>query len=144
MKTDADSGVSVDLFQIAKETRHWCFLLNTISGVVSFSFAAALFVNEPSWRNLFVSFASLIFVIALSISMKSISNDSIKKLHMERIRIEKISSPSSLELKLLKDILDALDYADKNFLKPKKVFVFLFGYVALGAVVIFNGLLVIP
>lgn len=131
----------VDLFKIAEETEEWSFLLNTITGALSFTFAAACFTLVPSAEKLIVSLVSLVFVFVLTISMKERQNRSLIGMRNRKKILDQMPSRSSeYELQLF-HINEALDFADKKIFPLTKVSAFTFGFFALVIVMAINVLL---
>lgn len=128
----------VDLFKITEETEEWSFLLNTITGVLSFTFAVACFTLEASFEKLLMTLASLAFIFVLTTSMKTRQNLSLKKLRTQKEVLEKLASPTSVEQLSLRHVNDALDYAEKYIFPLRKVPAFMFGFFSLVGVFCLN------
>lgn len=132
------SGSEIDLFAVAEETQKWAFLLNTITGALSFTFAAACFTLVPSAEKLIVSIASLAFVFVLTISMKERQNRSLIRMRNRKKTLDQMGSRSSEGERELLHINEALDFSDKNIFPMMKVSAFTFGFFALVIVVAIN------
>lgn len=128
----------VDLFKIAEETEEWSFLLNTITGVLSFTFAVSCFTLEASLEKLLMTLASLAFIFVLTTSMKTRQNLSLKKLRSQKEALEKLVSPTSAEQLSLRHASDALDYAEQHIFPLRKVPAFMFGFFSLAGVFCLN------
>lgn len=131
----------VDLFKIAEETEEWSFLLNTITGVLSFTLAVSCFTLDASLEKLLMALASLVFIFVLTISMKTRQNNALKELRTLKEALEKLKKPSDAELLLLKHANEALAYADEHIFPLRKVPAFTFGFFALVIVMAINFLL---
>ena len=131
----------VDLFKIAEETEEWSFLLNTITGVLSFTFAVSCFALEASLEKLLMALASLVFIFVLTISLKTRQNNSLKELRTLKEVLEKLKKPTDAELLLLKHANEALAYANEHIFPLRKVPAFALGFASLVGVLLLNVIL---
>lgn len=133
------TGNEIDLFAVAKETEEWAFLLNTITGALSFTFAAACFTLVPSAEKLIVSLVSLVFVFVLTISMKERQNRSLTGMRNRKKILDQMPNRLSEHELQLFHINEALDFADKKIFPLTKVSAFTFGFFALVIVMAINA-----
>lgn len=119
------------LFQVAKETDDWAFLLNTVVGVLSFTLAVSGFTLSASWEKLLISSFSLVFVVVLTSGMKARRSTLLKSWRAEKLALEKSERLSSEGRERLDKLNEMLLYIEKNIFTLKKVSAFAFGFYAL-------------
>ncbi len=119
------------LFQVAKETDDWAFLLNTVVGVLSFTLAVSGFTLSASWEKFLISSFSLVFVVVLTSGMKARRSTLLKSWRAEKLALEKSERLSSEGRERLDKLNEMLLYIEKNIFTLKKVSAFAFGFYAL-------------